>query len=188
MKQIKLLLLIIACANIFVACKKDKTEPAKPAPVADQLPAITQTGANTFGCLINGQVWIPKGYQGNGNPNPRAIFDIDINGIPYMQIKANQYESGNSTSSFIITIDSVNNLGIHNVYKEKKQIGFGSVLFPHCGILPDDNTQYKIGTISITKYSIGNVNAIISGLFNFKLKINNCDTLFFTNGRFDFKF
>ncbi len=26
----------------------------------DQLPPITQTGANTFGCVINGEVLIPK--------------------------------------------------------------------------------------------------------------------------------
>jgi hypothetical protein len=26
----------------------------------DQLPPITQTGANTFGCVVNGEVLIPK--------------------------------------------------------------------------------------------------------------------------------
>ena len=34
----------------FYSCKKQK--PAKP---IDQLPSATQTGANTFGCLVNGE-------------------------------------------------------------------------------------------------------------------------------------
>ena len=172
----------------FYSCEKDKDPTPEPAPTGEQLPAITQTGANTFGCLENGKIWIPKGFSNSGAPNPRAILDLDLNGVPYMQIRAFQYEAGISQSSFTMTIDSVNNLGIHNVYTAKKQIGFGSNLFPSCGILPDDNTQYKIGTITITKYSTGSTNAVISGIYNFKLKINACDTLFFTEGRFDFKF
>jgi hypothetical protein len=187
MKQIKLLLILIVCA--FIACKKDKSPtPIEPTPTGDQLPPITQSGANTFGCLVNGKVWIPKGFSNTGTPNPRAILDNDLNGIPFMQIRSGQYESGNSISNFTMTIDSVNILGIHNVYTTKKQIGFGTTLFPNCGILPDDIVQYKIGSIIITKYSIGSNNAIISGLFDFKIKINTCDTLFFSNGRFDMKF
>ena len=34
-------------------CTKDDPEAG--------LPSATQTGANTFGCLVNGQVWTPKG-------------------------------------------------------------------------------------------------------------------------------
>ncbi|MEO6837649.1 MAG: hypothetical protein ABI185_04635 [Ginsengibacter sp.] len=37
-------------------CKKDK--PINP---VDQLPPATQSGANTFGCLIDGKVFLPKG-------------------------------------------------------------------------------------------------------------------------------
>lgn len=47
---------------LLFSCKKE--EP--PAPVVPQpidytvLPAITQVGANTFGCKVNGQVWVPR--------------------------------------------------------------------------------------------------------------------------------
>ena len=37
----------------FCGCKKHTNKPANP---VDQLPAATQTGANTFGCLVNGEV------------------------------------------------------------------------------------------------------------------------------------
>jgi hypothetical protein len=183
MKQIKLLLFIIACTNIFAACKKDKNT----TDTVDQLPPATQIGANTFGCLVNGKVYIPKGSSGNGSPNPKKIYDIGLNGLPYMQINAGQYEQNNQIASFILGIDSLTSVGIHNVYTTRKQVGFGSTQFPNCGILADDNTQFKIGTITITKHELNPNSGIISGIFNFKIKINNCDTLFFTEGRFDFK-
>jgi hypothetical protein len=37
-------------------CKKDNQGPSK-----EQLPAITQTGANTFGCYVNGEIFLPRG-------------------------------------------------------------------------------------------------------------------------------
>ena len=175
-------LLLLALCSIFASCKKEKTA-TNP---ADQLPPATQTGANTFGCLVNGKVYIPKGYSGNGSPNPKKIYDVGLNGLPYLQIDAGQYEQNNQIGSFVMSIDSLTSTGIHYVYTNKKQVGFGSTLFPNCGTLPADTAQFKTGLINITTYNISN--GIISGNFNFKIKPANCDTLFFTEGRFDFKF
>ena len=46
-------LLLLAFASCK-SCKKD-VDPTT------QLPAATQTGANTFGCVINGEGWVPNG-------------------------------------------------------------------------------------------------------------------------------
>ncbi len=55
MKQMNFpLLLLIALFSLNAGCKKENS--------ADSLPPITQTGANSFGCLINGNVFVPKGY------------------------------------------------------------------------------------------------------------------------------
>jgi hypothetical protein len=174
---------IITAISLFIlcgsSCKKNKGT------IEDQLPAATQTGANTFGCLVNGKVYIPKGYSGTGTPNPKKIFDVGLNGLPYLQIDARQYDRNNQNGSFIINIDSLTGPNIYQIYTNKKQIGFGSQLIPSCGILPDDDIHYKSGTIQITKYDL--TNGIISGIFNFKIKPSNCDTLFVTEGRFDFK-
>lgn len=51
MKNISLLFSIAFVFLFCITCKKDR--PPK------VLPPITQTGANTFGCKINGQVWVP---------------------------------------------------------------------------------------------------------------------------------
>lgn len=39
-------------------CKLQKNKPTKTE--LEKLPPITQIGANTFGCLINGKAWIPE--------------------------------------------------------------------------------------------------------------------------------
>lgn len=64
MKKLTLLALSALC---FAACKKTNT------PVQDQLPPITQTGAGTFGCLINGEVYTPQGFEQN-----KPAFDLIV--------------------------------------------------------------------------------------------------------------
>jgi hypothetical protein len=51
MKKIFLLLLTITLMG--AKCKKDNIE-------INKLPPITQTGANTFGAVVNGKVFLPK--------------------------------------------------------------------------------------------------------------------------------
>ena len=183
-KSLNMLCTLIMLCFCFAQCKKDKNT-YNP---EDQLPPATQTGANTFGCMVNGKVYIPKGYSGTGTPNPKVTYDVGLNGLPYFKIEANQFVANNSIGNFIVGIDSLTSVGVHLVYTAKKQIGFGNTLFPNCGILANDDTQFKLGIIIINKYEINQNSGIISGIFNFKIKPNNCDTLFFTDGRFDFKF
>lgn len=58
--KIYLLLTLLFIALFFLdSCKKHKHDN----PV-DQLPHATQTGANTLGFLLNGEVWTPKGRVG----------------------------------------------------------------------------------------------------------------------------
>lgn len=60
--------LTTALALLLTQCRKNDDAPAKP---EDQLPAATQTGANTFGCLLNGKPWMPSG-------GGRSVFQICI--------------------------------------------------------------------------------------------------------------
>ena len=64
----------------------------------DQLPPATQTGANTFGCLINGKVFIPKdktGYTppGGGRPRGLTVFSGEFSTTTdYFSITARNYQ------------------------------------------------------------------------------------------------
>jgi hypothetical protein len=50
--------ILVLTTFTFSKCKKDKDEP--------QLPPETTTGAMTFRCKVNGQVFVPR--DGNGHP------------------------------------------------------------------------------------------------------------------------
>jgi hypothetical protein len=56
MKPLKIIL-VLFCSFLLLSasCKKEKSNPI------DNLPPATQTGANTFGCLVNGEAFLPKG-------------------------------------------------------------------------------------------------------------------------------
>ncbi|CAD0001286.1 hypothetical protein [Flavobacterium salmonis] len=54
----KNLLLLFTALFILTSCDKDKDDD-KPTNPIDQLPPVTQTGANTFGCLLDGEVFKP---------------------------------------------------------------------------------------------------------------------------------
>ena len=58
-------LLLLAALLVLSQCKKKDPGPA-PTPES-LLPPATQTGANTFGCLLNGQPWTPAGFDGTTN-------------------------------------------------------------------------------------------------------------------------
>ena len=70
-------------------CTKDDPEAS--------LPPATQTGANTFGCLVNGQVWTPKGN--NGSSNYSVSYDptyrkgtLNVGTYRYIGQGANDYQ------------------------------------------------------------------------------------------------
>src|SRR5690554_904281 len=67
MKKRHTLLLLLPLLMLLLSCDKDDDKPADP---VDQLPPATQTGANTAGCLVNGEPFTPKGYIASGNLAP----------------------------------------------------------------------------------------------------------------------
>lgn len=175
-------LLLLALCSIFAGCKKDNTNSATQ---QDILPPATQTGANTFGCLVNGKVWIPKGYEGTGRSNPHIIYSTGLNGLPYLQISTNNYNNQTSEGYVIINLADLTNQGQYSYPKFNFSIGWSKVI-GNCFTQAIDTIIQKRAEAVITKLDIPN--RIISGNFNFKFKASQCDTVFVTDGRFDIKF
>ena len=73
-------ILIAASALLLVtSCKKEK----------DKLPSATATGANTFGCLVNGKAWTPTGRGGFSGVNPTSGgFFVGVSNTISIYIKA----------------------------------------------------------------------------------------------------
>ncbi len=178
MKYSYIMLLAIACNFLHTSCKKDKQS-------EDQLPPATQTGAGTFGCKINGKVYVPKGSSGTGRPNPHIQYDSDLNGNPYLSIETFQYPT-DINSGIFIGFMHLNNIGIFNLKDSFSFLVGASNMINTCGGLSNNSNIISKGGGQITKLDI--VNHVISGTFDFKYKTQQCDTVYITDGRFDIKF
>lgn len=192
MKQKILFYLFLLIGMISLnSCSKDDDEPLTP---EQQLPPITTTGANTFGCLIDGVLFVPR----NGTDvNDYAMFFWG--GYPsstdYYEIDIRDYKSEH-TASLLIHLQSVHQQGTGQ-YNVKESNGFSNIdgnnhTYMHCRIWRPNINNYQwylsfnnSGVVNITKYDF--INHIISGTFSGKVRNYYLphDTIQITNGRFD---
>ncbi|GAB1463104.1 hypothetical protein MASR2M52_11350 [Pedobacter sp.] len=152
-------------------CKKDNQNPNK-----EQLPAATQTGANTFGFLLNGEVWLPKG--GLLDQKLDLTYDPTYAGGSF-GIFANRLLSSEDKMKLSIGLTGVNKTGTYYfnnngvIYRNSKS---------DCYYFEN---RIVSGSLTITKLDL--INKFISGTFEFKLEKDGCLTINATQGRFDLK-
>ena len=107
---------------MLTQCSKCKNDPA-PADPARQLPPATQTGAGTFGCLVNGQPYTPKGN--NGMSNLYVSYDPTFRGGA-LGIETYRVEGGGLTKFLSIDAAPVNAPGNYSLNLGP---GIGEVLY-----------------------------------------------------------
>ena len=181
LQSVFVLMIVSLFAILGNSCKKSSTNDK------DKLPPITQTGANTFGCLINGEVYVPKGYSGTGTPNPHINYDYNFNGQPYFSIEVNQLTNRLNTGSVIISFLNLNSIGYYSIGNENFRYSiYWDEFLQNCFMSIIDSSTTALGGGYISKLDIPN--RIISGTFDFKAIKPGCDTVRITDGRFDFKF
>lgn len=159
MKQV--LLIFLSLVLLSSSCRKNKSK----VPV-DQLPPETQTGANTFGCLINGEVFKPKGNPFAG-PVIKAQYQF-VNGKQGFGISARRSDGeigqvvGIIGDSIKISIGTFN---LTSLGSGKFRGGYTySDLTNPIGISYYTN-EIQTGQITITKFDT--INQIVSGTFWF---------------------
>jgi hypothetical protein len=167
-------------------CKKDKTSVD---PVS-QLPPATQTGANTFGCLVNGKVFLPKG------PSLNPILTCYYQYIYYPSPVGYVFQvaaSDNSNSSILNGV----NIGCDSLKLEEGKSyplqevaeGFSTGNYRHyTNTSLDDFYTYSpySGELMLKKFDA--INQIAAGTFWFNAVDTNGDTVHITDGRFDMQF
>jgi hypothetical protein len=167
-------LLLAALLGLSQCSKKDDPDPI------DQLPPATQTGANTFGCLVNGQPWTPKGYNGTGNYS--VAVDPTYHG-GNIDVRAYRY-TDDLLQSIILGGDSINKPGSYSLAASSRSIFFTDMRAPStCQNFDGSTKQYRRGTLTITRLDLQA--GIVSGTFDFVLAKPGCDTIKVTQGRFD---
>lgn len=168
----------------FSACKKEEPPtPVTPEPIDyTVLPAITQVGANTFGCKVNGEVWVPRieppEYFGDPkNSTVATLTEADGRGKGYIVCNMLTPENFNLTIKYGPTFFRT-----------------GTYYSPECYVIfhPESYDPYIISSpdSSANWINISHIDSaknIVAGTFHFLLVNNNAphDTIRIEDGRFD---
>ena len=175
--------LLYLALTTLTQCSKCKQD--DPAPL-DQLPPATQTGANTFGCLVNGQVYIPQGNTGTSNfsvlyePGPMgANLNIQTYSINKNRRQFVNLSCGPVTQSRAYSL----NIPVVEGTASYTDTSLPSPCSAYIGNMPP---VYRKGRLTITR--LDNNAGIIAGTFEVTFAVPGCDTLKITQGRFDARF
>ena len=173
-------------------CSKDNSAPEDP---LAKLPPETQTGANTFGCVINGQVFYPRdGTSSLFNPGGRGFKFWGAPGVDriWNEFEIRNLQDGKPCSRMIIHLQSLhqNQIGDYIWKTSNFQNSIDGLMqnYVFARIFDETSQTWKFygsyensGKVTITKYD-----NIVSGNFSGKLRvINGTDEIEIKNGRFD---
>lgn len=178
-----ILLLFFAVLILCFGCKKNKSEN----PI-DQLPPETQTGARTFGCLIDGHAFTPSGSTLTGTPLTCA-YQLVNNGY-YLGLMANTRISNGLIRSIGLFTDSVEiQEGV--IYQLGKRINGSTSAMYFKELSSSEYEQYQTdgiiykGELHIKKLDV--FNHILAGTFWFDATVNG-KKVEVREGRFDLPF
>ncbi|MCX2494762.1 DUF6252 family protein [Pedobacter sp. PF22-3] len=174
-------ILIISLVATGLACKKKSNNPI------DDLPSATTTGANTFGCLVNGELFIPKVKSGPLGAL-KANYDV-YNSRPFLSISArNNQNPGSSDILLFINASSIKQGENYSLTKRnqdnEKSYGVYNYRGPKESYGTDYNTNDQLtGNIKITYFD----KYIVAGTFWFNAVSDAGEKVEIREGRFDIK-
>ena len=162
----------------LLSCNKEVTE----------LPPSTQTGANTFGCKIDGKFWVPAGF---GIIPTASTLETTFMGKDVL-INARNFSSSPTETEFELYIKDVTAPGNYPLNATTgyptRNVSYG--YYVHRKVTPDNEwitSAEQTGMVTVTK--IDTINYIISGTFQFQALnlYNTPQPISVTEGRFDVK-
>jgi hypothetical protein len=186
---------IYALMLVFASCYSCKKDEPKP---EDALPPATQTGANTFGCLIDGKPWIPNGGGWFSLIDPiYAYYSIPIDSRAdkkdkyniYIGLYSNRQDIGTNMEIYVTNVfqkgkyDLASNIDLRDNYPESYAYYEVESMYPN-------QERFYITTSQV----IGHVNFTVAdtitskfaGTFEFDaIDKNSGKIIKITNGRFD---
>lgn len=172
--------MVLIMVLLLVGCKKE----------IDELPAPTQTGEDTFGAKINGELWGPLGF---GIVPTAPTLEAFYDGRSRLTINARNFGSSPNESEMEIYLNNVTGPGTYQLNKTTSTLPNASANYAYYverRITPKDewmtNAQYP-GTVTITRLDAAN--KIVAGTFEFKAINTGSELkpLTVTEGRFDIK-
>lgn len=164
----------------FSKCKKDDAQPT-------QLPPETTTGAMTFGCKINGQIFVPRDGNGKSGLNPEYVnLGTGVGGGWFLNIPAYDYKNKKGVS---ITTDSLL-LSEGMTYQFKNLKGNPAAFYrfdTENGVFVLKKLDIDAGSLDITKFDP--LKHILSGTFFFiATNTSTGEKVTISEGRFDIQY
>lgn len=165
-------LLFLLLPALFLKCEDDDWSSKPP---IEQLPPITQTGEDTFGCLINGEAMYTSGYKSD-----ESAEYVENQGLI---IYGSTDKKGIDTGISIILLEPFTVGQVYNFTNHPQT----TVRFIR-SIKEQSTCYYDFGQAisgSVTISKLDFPNRIVAGTFDFTIVNETCDTIKVTNGRFD---
>lgn len=172
-------ILLIFLATTISCCNKDDDNP--PVEPVDQLPPATQTGARTFGCLLDGEVFLP----GTNTPNPLDCVYQYVNGSYYFTLQSNRRINGSDLQAMAI-LSNAFQIEEGFTYDLKENIPNSVAGYYSFNLDANYTSEIHTGELKITKLDYDN--HIVSGTFWFDVKDSNGVVHEIRDGRFDVRF
>ena len=171
------LLLFFLTTFALMSCDKDDDAPTNP---VDQLPPATQTGANTFGCLLDGEAFIPS-----GGTNPLDCVYQLINGDRFFTLQGNKRNENFNriTLSLSTNAKEIEEGETYLLIENEVGNAFARYSFSANATF---TSQTNSGTLTITKLDLDN--QIVSGIFSFDIIDFEGNLRQIRNGRFDMQY
>ena len=194
------LIYLFSVLLLLSACSTDSPTPEDP---LAKLPPETQTGANTFGCIINGQVFYPRdGTSTLFNPGGKRfefwVDPSDPSGLGnFRELEIRNLQDAKPANSILIHLQNLPQIGAGEYFW--KESNFQSSIdglmqnYVYAKIFDVSVNGWRYygsyensGKVTITRYDFPN--RIVSGKFNGKLRLyNSTEEIEIINGRFDIK-
>ncbi len=157
------------------------------------LPPITQTGANTFGCILNGQVWLPHwpcNMFGAGSVQlDYAIYPLNSGSTLPLLFSLNAGNSANGGAFFNFQQNSTLSDHIYSAGNIIDSLEISFIGAPGGQYLDANQPGATPHYFQITK--LDTTNKIVSGIFAFTLYArsgqSHLDSIVVTDGRFDLR-
>lgn len=155
----------------------------------DTLPPATQTGANTVGCLVDGEVFLPK----SEGINPAVVVNYEFFegdfffGLTFKDQRGTIDEIVSLGTGYITLEENINYILDKNTTDDGDYVGGGGAYRPS----NLDNGQYLTtssvsGELTITRIDLSN--SIISGTFWFDAVNEDGEIVEIREGRFDYQY
>ncbi len=169
------LLTLMSMGLLLMTCKSQE----------DMLPSATQTGQNTFGCLIDGKSYVPNGGNGFMPAKPVKGGFLVLTSIPYtLGIYIRTYARDRQRIELYLNNYT---LGKHSLNNNTQTIPV-SIYPKDYGLYESDTTDYVTSTkytgwVNLTKAD--SATGVVSGTFEVTAGTKDGKTISVTSGRFD---